>query len=224
MYLSPSLIKTYEICKLQYKWRYVDRIEKPQPETDALVFGSYVHRFMELYEHKKVSDILQQLKREFNVPKRMESNLIVAIGNTVKYIKQYEDYKGENEQKIKANIGSLYLAGKSDKIYTTDEGLIIVDFKTSKKFWKGMNDLQLKFYSLVLSKERNIPPEQIETIVYYSFLGSIDSNTYTSDEIDYFLEYLKDVAGRINKTRSWTPTKNRLCDFCAYKEDCPAWD
>lgn len=223
MYLSPSLIKTFESCKLRYKWQYIDKIYKPQPLTDDTLFGRYVHRFMELYERKKIVDIIKQLKAEFKIPDRMENDLVTAISNTVKFLKQYGDLKFENEQKISATIGNLRLSGKTDKIYLKPHSLIVIDFKTSRRFWKGMNDLQLKFYSLVLHKERKIPAENIETVVYYSYLNAADANVYNTEEINYFLEYLKETASSIYNTQNWVPTKSKLCNYCQYKEDCPAW-
>ena len=224
MYLSPSLIKTFESCKLRYRWQYVDKIYKPQPITDETVFGRYLHRFMELYEHKRTIEIVKQLKEEFEIPDRIEDDLVKAISNTVKFLRQYENLEYENEKKIVVEIDNLKLSGKVDKIYMKKDDLIVIDFKTSKKFWKGMNDLQLKFYSLLLSKDKNTIPDHIETIVYYSFINAVDSNTYTSKDIEYFLEYLKDTGDRINTNTNWAPNKSKLCDYCQYKSDCPAWD
>lgn len=221
MYLSPSLIKTYNSCKFKFKLQYVDKIKKPQPITDETLYGNYFHRFQELYKRKKTSEIIQQLNEEIELPKHIQDDLIKAIGNTVRFVKQYDDYKCESEQYLRSSIRNTQLGGKIDRIYTLDKQLVVIDFKTSKKFWRGFHDLQLKFYSLVTSNERNIAPENIETIVYFARPDKADSNIYTAKDIEYFKEFLIETAETIENTRSWPAQKSKLCDYCQYREDCP---
>lgn len=221
MYLSPSLIKTFETCKFKFKLQYRDKIKKPQPITDETVYGNYLHRFLELYKRKEVSEIIQQLNEELKLPTYLQDDLIKSIGHTVKFVKQYESYKCESEQRIRSSIKNIRLGGKIDKIYTLDDQLVVIDFKTSKKFWRGFNDLQLKFYSLVVSDERNVAPENIETIVYFARPDKTDSNTYTTKDIEYFKEYLTGIAETIENTLNWPAQKSKLCDYCQYREDCP---
>lgn len=50
-YLSPSAINTYLTCRLQFYYRYIAGLKEPdevQDEVDAAVFGSVVHKLMEL--------------------------------------------------------------------------------------------------------------------------------------------------------------------------------
>lgn len=50
-YLSPSAINTYLTCRLQFYYRYIAGLKEPddmQDEVDAKVFGSVVHKLMEL--------------------------------------------------------------------------------------------------------------------------------------------------------------------------------
>jgi ATP-dependent helicase/nuclease subunit B len=50
-YLSPSAINTYLTCRLQFYYRYLAGLKEPdemQDEVDAAVFGSVVHKLMEL--------------------------------------------------------------------------------------------------------------------------------------------------------------------------------
>lgn len=222
MYLSPSKVKTYETCKLKFKLQYEDQIKKPQPVSAELTFGNYLHKFIELYGRKPTIEIINQLKEEFDISKDLENALISSIGHTVKFLKQYEKYeKCEAEYKFGITYKGIKLGGKVDRIYTASDDVDVIDFKTGKKFYKGLNDLQLKFYSLMISHERDIEPEHINTIIYFSRPDKSDIKVYTTKDIEYFGGYLIEVADRIRSTRSWAPSKNNLCRFCQYIDDCP---
>ncbi len=222
MYLSPSKVKTYETCKFKFKLQYEDQIKKPQPVSAELTFGNYLHKFIELYGRKSTPDIIMQLKEEFDIAKDLEDALIKSIGHTVQFLKQYDEKsKSESEHKFNVIYKGIKLGGKADKIYTVDVDVDVIDFKTGKKFYKGLNDLQLKFYSLMIAHERDIEPEHINTIIYFSRPDKSEVKVYTTKDIDYFGGYLVEVADRIKSTKSWAPSKNNLCRFCQYIEDCP---
>jgi len=220
MYLSPSLIKTFNSCKFKFKLQYKDKIRKPQPIVDETLYGNYLHRFLELYKRKPTNEIIKQLDEEIALPTYLQDDLIKAIGNTVRFVKQYDNYKCESEQRLKSSVKNIRLGGKVDRIYTLTDQLVVIDFKTSKKLWRGFNDLQLKFYSLVVSNERNVAPENIETIVYFARPNKTDSNIYTTKDIEYFKEYLIETAEIIENTLNWPAQKSKLCDYCQYKMDC----
>jgi RecB family exonuclease len=45
--VSPSKIKVYDECKLKYKFKYIDYLPEKDTNTDALQFGSYIHKIFE---------------------------------------------------------------------------------------------------------------------------------------------------------------------------------
>ena len=48
---SHSKLKTFENCALHYRFKYVDRIEKPDEQTVEAFLGNRVHEVMQkLYE------------------------------------------------------------------------------------------------------------------------------------------------------------------------------
>ena len=46
--ISESKSKIYSECHLKYKYRYINRYEEEAGNADALHFGSYIHRILEL--------------------------------------------------------------------------------------------------------------------------------------------------------------------------------
>lgn len=223
MYLSVTKIKTFETCQLKFKWQYIDKIAKPQPTTVDTIFGKYLHRFVELYPKKTVPELVQLLDEEIGRPPDINDQLINSITNTVDFLKRYEDYIGESEAKLDSYHKKIKLGGKVDKIFTHGDQIVVIDFKTSKKFHKGYNDLQLKFYSLLISQIRKIPPEHIDSIIYYSRLNKLENRSFTEEDLEYLKNYIEDVADRMKSVNTYAPKKNLLCDYCVYKEDCPLW-
>ena len=45
--VSPSKIKVYDECKLKYKFKYIDYLQEKETNTDALQFGSFIHKVLE---------------------------------------------------------------------------------------------------------------------------------------------------------------------------------
>lgn len=222
MYLSVSKIKTFENCKLKYKWQYVDKIYKPAPPTEEQLFGSYLHRFLELYKKKEISDIVKLLDEEIGRTEIKDNVLIEAITNTVGFLKRFEGLPSEEEKKVSATFKGIKLGGKIDKLYR-NHSLIIIDFKTSKKFYPGFNDLQLKFYSLAMSLMEDIDVSNITNIIYFARPDKYEQKKFSQQDIGYFKEYLLDVAERMNNERNFPAQPNKLCDFCPYKDTCPAF-
>jgi len=222
MYLSASKIKTFETCKLKYKWQYMDKIYKPMPETEERAFGRYLHRFLELYNKKNTSEIIKILDEEINRDIIKDEDLIKAISNAVGFLKRFDDknLKSEEEKSVKAYLKNIKLGGKLDKLYRNGN-ITIIDFKTSKKFYPGFNDLQLKFYALMMNLSEKVEVGRITNIVYFARPNKYEEKTFTQQDIDYFKEYILDVADKMQNIRNFPPKKNNLCDFCQYKDECP---
>jgi len=221
MYLSVSKIKTFETCKLKYKWQYIDKIYKPAPITEEQLFGKYLHRFLELYNKKPISDIIHLLDEEIGREQIHDEDLIEAIRNTVAFLKKFDEFPfSEEEKKISTQFKNIKLGGRIDKLYKNGK-IVVIDFKTSKKFYPGFNDLQLKFYSFVIGLINKVPPENIENIIYFARPDKYEQKVFSTQEIDYFKEYLLDVADRMQNTKEYPAKENKLCDFCQYKNECP---
>jgi len=226
MYLSVSKIKSFETCKLQYKWLYIDKIYKPVPPTEEQLFGIYLHRFIELYPEKEVAEIVELLNEEMEKGPFLGKELIEAIVNTVKFLKQFDNYKKRAEHKINVNLNrNIKLGGKIDRLYMSENNNIVIDFKTSKNFYQGFNDLQLKFYSLLVHKKYNIDPEKIEVIAFYSRPNKYERKSFNDEDIMYFIRYLEDIVDKMLTINEFPPTQNNLCRFCAYKDSmCPLFN
>ena len=66
--ISESKSKIFKECQLKYRYRYVDRFKEESKNTDALHFGSYIHKiFEDGYQATTLNDltvIAQRVKKE----------------------------------------------------------------------------------------------------------------------------------------------------------------
>jgi putative RecB family exonuclease len=103
----------------------------------------------------------------------------------------------------------------------------VVDYKTGRspsELFEGKALFQMKFYALVLWRLRGEIPRLLQLV----YLGNGEVVRYAPDEHDLLsLERnLKAVWTAIEHaatTGDWRPKTSRLCDWCDYREFCPAW-
>ena len=95
--ISPSKLKTYNECKKKYQFKYVDYLNDIYNEnsnTDALQYGSYVHKIFELGTELKTIEELEalagELRENYTFPTVKEKNLQVILENFFKFNKKLE--------------------------------------------------------------------------------------------------------------------------------------
>ena len=102
--VSPSKLKTYLECKAKYKFKYVEYLRdiyNPNSNTNALQFGSYVHKILELGVNATTLLELQDLA----MPDDVKANGIidrVVKGKTGKYL--VIDYKTSRRPATKESL------------------------------------------------------------------------------------------------------------------------
>ena len=88
--ISESKSNTYKQCQLKYRYRYVDRLPDPGvSNTDALHFGSYIHKILEdgvkATTREELVEIAGQVKGTYNVSKSYEGKDLKCIDNFLKF-------------------------------------------------------------------------------------------------------------------------------------------
>lgn len=120
------------------------------------------------------------------------------------------------------------IRGFIDRVDRTPAGDIrIVDYKTGKAPGARYEDkamFQMRFYALAWWRLTGVVPKMLQLI----YLGSKSMLRYeptttdledTEDKILALRMAINDAA----RSGSFEPTKSRLCDWCSYREICPAW-
>lgn len=184
--ISASAIKTLETCSWLYFCQYV--LKLPQKTNDGALRGTCVHLVLELFlkkRHKKHYDLIYKSKNpKISEPvNRLVKKTLKKLGalSTTNYDMCLEmistactktDFFGktaklgepEYEFIIENESPKYAIKGFIDKIFFyPDNSLKIVDYKTSKKKFKGDEleaNIQAFMYSLAAYK--NFKPQKVE--------------------------------------------------------------
>ena len=245
--LSPSRASDFKQCPLLYRFRAIDRL--PEPASTAQVRGSVVHAALEqlygLPAEQRGRDtamtlvgpawdrvVAAQPELSAEIEPALQAELLDEARALLSGYYRLEDptrFDPQScEQRIEVELadGTL-LRGIIDRIDVAPTGeLRVVDYKTGKAppaGYEAKNLFQMKFYALVLWKLRGVVPKRLQLI----FLGSGEVLTYDPDERDLLGVERKITAvwaaiRAAAQRREWPASPSRLCDWCSFKDGCPA--
>ena len=137
--ISESKYQTFKQCKLKYRYRYVERLPEPEESnTDALHFGSYIHKILEDGVNAKTQEELVQIAEEvkgtYKVSEKYSGKDLKCIQNFLKFNEQLENTVACElvfEVPVKDDIT---LNGVIDRVIKgKDGGYLVIDYKTSKR-------------------------------------------------------------------------------------------
>ncbi len=248
-YLSFSQMDSFDICPLQYKYKYI--IKLPSPPSPAQTIGSVVHQTLkDFYQRqitaekklseKKIIEILEENwlsngfknKIQEKEAKKEAENMLAAY-----YQKELADKPLPNiaalEQPFSLKINpDLKIGGVIDRAdILDDEKVEIIDYKTGSRIPKQKdvdhND-QLTLYALAVSIAENFswqrPVEKINLSLYFLKKGVKLSSKRTKKDIEELREKIISTAQEIEKS-SFPPKPGTPfpCNWCEFKLLCDAW-
>jgi len=230
--ISESKFQTYKQCQLKYRYRYVDRLPEPaESNTDALHFGSYIHKILEDGVNAKTQDemllIAEEVRGSYKVSKKYTGKDLKCIDNFLEFNPKLEETVATElvfEVPVKEDI---LLNGVIDRVIKgKDGGYLVIDYKTSKREKSKVElyqDTQLKGYVYAISKLYGIPFSQIVAAHYYPLTNNFVHVQYSSPQINAHLRKIVDEVWKIRKRKKveMKPSRNEFCNWCAYKTACP---
>ena len=230
--ISESKYQTFKQCKLKYRYRYVDRLPEPEESnTDALHFGSYIHKILEDGVNAKTQEELVQIAEEvkgtYKVSEKYDGKDLKCIQNFLKFNEQLEDTVACElvfEVPVKDDIT---LNGVIDRVIKgKDGGYLIIDYKTSKREKSKVElyqDSQLKGYVYAISKLYDVPFSKIIAAHYYPLTNNFVHVQYSTPQIAAHARKIVDEVWKIRKSKKdeMKPNRNDFCNWCAYKTACP---
>jgi RecB family exonuclease len=235
--LSPSKLKCYNDCKLKYKLRYIDYLDEdfnPNTNTDALQYGSYIHKIFEDGNDATTIEELQTIAADLRdsyhfgpeKDKNTQKNLRNFLALQEKLRSKCEDVS--TEMFFAVEVGDdITLNGIIDRIVKNEKGeYLVIDYKTSKQAISKMDmfkDPQMIIYAFAIHKMFNVPYSKIRVAHYYPHLDKIVDLTYTSGHININIKKaLKKVWDiRKRKKDDFFAEPNRYCRWCGYYDICP---
>lgn len=233
--LSYSSIDTYERCPLQYRYRYVERLEfEPKP---ALSFGSSLHAALEWFYDVKTTHppeldaLLDKLKETWvseGYADAAEEGRYLEEG-----LKLLTDYYYKNvgsfrvpvslEEYFEVDLGGFVLTGKIDRVDRDPGGTYeIIDYKTNRNLpprERLAANLQLPIYQYAALQKWGISAGKL-TLYYLRPGQRYSTRPWDEKRIAAMLERLRGVAGSIT-SGAFEPTPNNLCGWCDFTALCP---
>jgi RecB family exonuclease len=220
---------------LKYRYKYVDYLPEPdEANTDALHFGSYIHKIFEdgvnIQSEKELVKLSEELRGEYKVSTDYTGKDLICIKNFLEFNKKLGETVS-TELSFEVELGKdIKLNGIIDRIIKgKNNTYLIIDYKTSKKEKSKIElyqDTQLKGYTYAVHKMFNVPIKNITVAHYYPLTDNLVNVSYTSNQINSYVKSIIDEVWRIRKAKkeSLVATRNEFCNWCPYKSLCPEFN
>jgi len=239
LYLSASAIETYEQCPLKFRFGRIDGIPQTASKPQ-LVFGNIIHSVLQRFHEpdKDLSDerIQRLLKEEW---KKGEFDYTVR---EEKFYEQGQEMLSRyahsvihnppnviaREERFSFDLDDITINGAIDRIDKNDNGIHIIDYKTSKTATPAKSNLQLAVYSMFLEQSESKDLGGLPASASLYFLreeeNPMKTHSFSHDELEKTKEEIKKVGDGIRE-KEFEPKTGRYCDWCDYKHlICPAWE
>lgn len=248
--ISPSRANDFRQCPLKFRYRTIDRL--PEPPSLAALKGTIVHAVLEhLYDapplertELRAQDLLEPQWREHidNHPDVLE--LFDADQERIEWLESARPlisnyFRLENPQFLQPAVregfvnatlpSGLAIRGIIDRVDEAPNGdLRVVDYKTGKSpnpRYQGEAIFQMRFYAAAIWYTQAKLPARTQLI----YLGDGRILTYdpVPDDVTSVSREIDEIWSRIRSridARHFEPRPSRLCDWCHFKDICPAFN
>jgi len=251
-YYSFSKIESFNQCRLQFKYRYIDRITS-EIETIEAFMGSQVHEVLkEFYDfvknvvikpkewiisryddlwNKNYHDSIKIVKKEFSAEDYYRKGKTCLMD----YYDEYEPFEQtkivKTEEPIRFSIKQdgieFPFYGILDRLDWNDEEKIfeIHDYKTSATLMTQENadsDYQLPLYQLAVMSKWP-QAEKAKLIWHFLLFNKQIQSSRTTQQLGELQKIVVSKIEEIEACDEFPPCKSTLCDWCDFQEICPLW-
>lgn len=233
--LSYTSFCTYQQCPLQYRFRYVDRLDwKPRP---AISFGESLHAALEWFYSRQtphppnLSSLLQHLGKvwvsegyaDAEEEERYREHAQEVL--TVFHRANAPCFRlpASVEQSFQLDMGDFLLTGRIDRLDRHPDGTYeIIDYKTNRKLppiARLAQDYQLPIYQYAATRVWGIKPGKL-TFYYLLPNQRFTTRPWSEERVKSMLDELYAVAEAIRREK-FPPRPNPLCPWCDFATLCP---
>ena len=248
---SHSKIGTFESCKLQFKFAYIDKIKVEAEDTIETYLGSKVHEALEkLYRDKRFekSTTLEELlvfyntiweenwkdsiiivKKDYSADnyRKMGERMLTDYYNRHKPFDQGRIIGLETQDFLTLDDQGLYKFHiRIDRLMDMGDGLYEVhDYKSGSSLPKQEEldkDRQLAMYSQWV--RQNFKDFKKVRLVWHFLAFDKEMDSYrTKEELENLRKAVLAQIHEIETTEDFPANVSWLCDWCLYKSICPMW-
>jgi putative RecB family exonuclease len=243
--LSPSAVSEYQNCPLLYRYRRIDKL--PEPASLDAERGTLIHTVLhDLFESKAIdrtpATAIELLPSRWKAQIEAKPELKDLVSSEKEWLDRaasllqtyftIEDPKAfeatHREIHLENDLAqNIYLHGYVDRVDVAQTGEVrIVDYKSGKAprpGWEEKALFQLRVYALLYWKNNGVLPRLLQLI--YLGDGKLVKSQPTIADLEstekVLLRVAKEIFISIEKDY-WPPNPTRLCDWCFFKNICPA--
>lgn len=247
--LSPSKINAFRDCPQHFAFRYVERL--PEPADAYMLRGTLVHAVCEhLFEvpakrrtPATAAELLHRLWERMVDDDPDLRNLFADAAEAETWIVSAErlvatwfrleapgllDEVG-TEVFVQLESEDAVLAGIIDRLDRLPDGTwAVTDYKTGPApgpMWERGAFFQLRFYAMVVTRSLGLPVSRLR-LVHLAGDGEVLELPFDADAescVDRQVHGLATVMRRALEEGRWRTNVGRRCDWCSFKDRCPAW-
>lgn len=243
--LSPSRVNDFTNCPQLYKYRAI--LNLPEAISLDAERGKLVHAVLEdLFEFPRidrtVTSALSLLPEAWQKQLAEKPELETLVTNHKEWMDRAESLlqtyfiledpssfeSTYRELHLEKNFtDEIYLHGYVDRLDVAPTGEVrIVDYKTGKApkpGWEEKALFQLRVYALLYWRNEGVLPRLLQLL--YLGDGKTVKSSPNEKELEATERILKNIGDEILtaiETDFFPPKKSRLCDWCSFKNICPA--
>ena len=244
--LSPSKLTTFQSCPLRVKYSAIDNL--PDPSGEAALKGTLVHSALESLfalpcPERRLSAALSALDHhsgvmtrsdEFRALRLKSKDVGYFLSDADKLVRNYfllEDPQRINaigvELKFEAVLGGVKVRGIIDRLDLQGDEFVITDYKTGRvpsERYESKAIAQLHIYSAMLEQLFGRRAKRVQ-LLYLSGPTVIhaEPSAQTTRGTKVTVKAVQSAVERACERDDFRPVRSKLCDWCAYREICPAW-
>ena len=245
--LSPSKVASFKDCGLAFKFAAIDRL--PEPPSPWSTKGTLVHRALELLfceppEQRSLEVARARLDRardelrdhpDFTDLALEPDDEAAFFADAEQLVRRYFELEDPTrvrpiglELKLEARLGSLTLRGVIDRLELDDDGeLVVTDYKTGKVPGQTFEQGRLggvHFYAFLCEQVFGKLPARIQLLYLSEPVAIIAQPSEQSVRgLRQRTSAIWSAIERACEHDDFRPRRSRLCDWCAFRDYCPAW-
>ncbi|MPZ72270.1 MAG: hypothetical protein GEU74_03430 [Nitriliruptorales bacterium] len=247
--LSPSKINMFRQCPQHFAFRYIERLE--EPDDPRLVRGTLVHevceRLFDLPPHERTRPVavalLHRLWERMVDAEPALAALFADADAAGEWIVSAEALVAtwfrleapstvavqRRELFVETTTEAAVLSGIIDRLDRLDDGTwAITDYKTGPApgaRWELQAFFQLRFYALVVARSLGLNVTLLR-LVHLARNGEVLELPFEADSVDNVDRQVVQLAAamqRASESGRWHANVGRQCDWCGFRDRCPAW-
>jgi len=238
LYLTHYQIDDYATCPLKYKYTHILRV--PIYQHHAVLYGNAMHQAVAAYLSAKMTDqtipfeeVLAVFNRAWRsegfLSRQHEEQRLAAGQAALRRFYDEQEARGRKPTYIEKEFSFTFegnrIAGRWDRVDETEEGGVIIDYKTADVHdqksadKKAKENPQLTLYAWAYRERFGTLPARVE--LYFLDSGFVGTAVRKEKEIEKMQEKIRVVAEGIRKEDFEARPTYIACQYCAYQDICP---